>query len=94
MDNNFKNRLKNLSKKYKDSKIWGLQKVITFGKYRDCTIRDIIDIDLDYIKYLSNKNIMQLDGDAVDYLNDIAEKMKYDIFDFTNKFNDFTNFIK
>ena len=37
---------------------------------------------------------MQLDGDAVDYLNDIAEKMKYDIFDFTNKFNDFTNFIK
>jgi len=92
MGKNFANRLRQLSKKHDANKIWSLDRLFTFGQYKDCSLKDVIDIDLEYVKWAMQSNILELSKEALDYLDDYAGDMKYDTYDFMNRFDDKNNF--
>jgi hypothetical protein len=84
-------RLGRLTKKWKEEKVWGLDRVFTFGQYKGCTLRDVIDVDFNYIRFLKERGRIELSGEAYRYLDDQAETWPYKVTD-RNKFDDPLNF--
>jgi len=89
---NLKNRLLNISKKHEADKIWGLNRLFTYGQYKDCSLRDVIAIDLKYIKYMIDRHRLSLSKEAVEYLDEVFENEQYNHLDFNDKFTDEINF--
>lgn len=50
------------------AKVYQLDEVIHFGKYRECTLRQIIEEDPNYVVYLMEECNKQLSDDAYEYL--------------------------
>jgi len=64
----FQDRLKRLDKKSK-GKLF-LDSMMTFGRYKDTPIREIIDLDYNYMMWLCDENIILLENEAWTYLQD------------------------
>jgi len=55
----------------KQPELVSLDKIVPFGKYKGLTIKKIIDSgDLNYIDWLQEKEIFELNCDAEDYLEE------------------------
>lgn len=48
-------------------KMYNLDDTILFGKYKDETILDIIETDIQYITYLIENHEFELDSEAYNY---------------------------
>jgi hypothetical protein len=56
-------------KSVRDSiKVYSLDTIIHFGKYRGVTLQNIIESDWEYVRYLINQCNKELDNPAYEYL--------------------------
>lgn len=78
-----RSRLKGLSKRWREEKVWHLDRVFAFGQYRGCTLRDVLDTDLDYIRFLKEHGRIELGRDAIEYMDDRIEEE--DVVDFMSR---------
>lgn len=51
-----------------DNKVYKLETVIFFGKFKGCALRQLIESHPDYVRYLINECDKCLDNEAYDYL--------------------------
>lgn len=88
MHKSFKDRLHVLKSNYQKAKLFNRNKIFKFGKYKGCTLEQVIDVDIEYLKFLMEHSIIELDKDALDYLERIAEEFPYSKHDFMNQLDD------
>lgn len=55
-------------------KIYSLKDTVLFGKYKGESIQDIIDHDIDYVTYLIEEQMFELDNKAYEYYESRIDK--------------------